>query len=41
MLLSNMDRLSGTGNLIERCAANDGWGQYHPHMGQRPFTIAC
>lgn len=41
MLLSNMDRLSGTGNLIERCAANDGWGQYHPHMGQRPFTVAC
>ena len=29
-MLSNMDRLSGTGDLMERCAANDGWGAYHP-----------
>ena len=39
MMLSNMDRLSGTGDLMERCAANDGWGQFHPHIGLRPFAV--
>ena len=39
MMLSNMDRLSGTGDLIERCAANDGWGQFHAHIGSRPYVV--
>ena len=39
MMLSNMDRLSGAGELIERCAANDGWGQFHSHIGTRPYIV--
>lgn len=39
MLLSDMDRYSGTGDLIGRCAANDGWGKYHPHIGGMPFVV--
>lgn len=41
IILSNMDRLSGTGDLVGRCAANDGWGEYHPHIKLRPYRVAC
>lgn len=40
MMLSDMDRLSGTGDLIERYAANDGWGTFHTHIGSRPFAVS-
>lgn len=39
LLLSDMDRYSGAGDLISRTAANDGWGAYHPHIGGKPFVV--
>ena len=40
LMLSDMDRLSGVGDLMGRCAANDGWGRYHPHLKVVPYSIA-
>jgi 3'-5' exoribonuclease len=40
ILLSGMDRLSGTENLMLRCASqNEGWGSYHSHLNGRPYQI--
>jgi 3'-5' exoribonuclease len=40
MLLSCMDRLSGTEELMQRCASNrDGWGTYHAHLNGKPYRI--
>jgi 3'-5' exoribonuclease len=40
MLLSCMDRLSGTEDLMQRCASNRaGWGAYHAHLNGRPYQI--
>jgi hypothetical protein len=40
MLLSCMDRLSGTEDLIQRCASNRaGWGAYHEHLNGQPYRI--
>lgn len=40
VLLSNMDRLSGTEDLMQRCASNrEGWGAYHAHLNGRPYQI--
>jgi 3'-5' exoribonuclease len=40
VLLSNMDRLSGTKDLMQRCAANrHGWGSYHAHLNGQPYRI--
>jgi 3'-5' exoribonuclease len=40
-LLSIVDRLSGTVDLMDRCTAPDGgWGTYHPHLKGRPFMVA-
>jgi 3'-5' exoribonuclease len=37
ILLSGVDRLSGTENLMRRCSSNqDGWGSYHAHLNDRP-----
>lgn len=38
-LLSDMDRLSGTEDLMVRCAANDGWGAFHPHLSSAPYLV--
>ena len=39
-LLSNMDRLSGTKDLIRRCTASrNGWGSYHAHLNGQPYRI--
>ena len=40
LMLSDMDRLSGVGDLMGRCAVNDGWGRYHPHLKVMPYSIA-
>ena len=40
LMLSDMDRLSGVGDLMGRCVANDGWGRYHPHLKVVPYSIA-
>jgi 3'-5' exoribonuclease len=40
MLLSCMDRLSGTEELMQRCASNRaGWGAYHEHLNGKPYRI--
>jgi len=41
ILLSNMDRLSGTEDLMQRCSSSksEGWGSYHAHLNGRPFQI--
>lgn len=40
VLLSEMDRLSGTEDLMLRCAPrNEGWGNYHSHLNGRPYQI--
>lgn len=40
VLLSYMDRLSGTEDLMQRCSARrNGWGSYHAHLNGRPFQI--
>lgn len=40
ILLSGMDRLSGTEDLTLRCASNrDGWSLYHAHLSARPYQI--
>lgn len=40
ILLSSMDRLSGTEDLMLRCASSsDGWGSYHAHLNGRPYQI--
>lgn len=39
-LLSCMDRLSGTEDLMQRCAlGNAGWGAYHTHLNGKPYRI--
>lgn len=39
-LLSSMDRLSGTEDLMSRCATSqEGWGAYHSHLNGRPYQI--
>lgn len=40
-LLSDMDRLSGTEDLMVRCAANDGWGAFHPHLSAQIYTVVA
>lgn len=38
-ILSKVDRLSGEGDLHRKVATKgDGFGQYHPHLGTRPFS---
>lgn len=40
VLLSNMDRLSGTKDLMQRCTTNqNGWGSYHAHLNGQPYRI--
>jgi 3'-5' exoribonuclease len=40
LLLSLADRASGDADLINRCAAEEGgWGQGHPHLRGRPWTV--
>jgi 3'-5' exoribonuclease len=40
VLLSGMDRLSGTEDLMQRCtSSNEGWGSYHSHLNGRPYQI--
>jgi 3'-5' exoribonuclease len=40
ILLSGMDRLSGTEDLMQRCSSRrDGWGSYHSHLNGRPYQI--
>lgn len=40
ILLSGMDRLSGTEDLMQRCSSKrDGWGSYHAHLNGRPYQI--
>lgn len=42
ILLSDMDHLSGTDDLMARCApaSQHGWGAYHAHLkGQRPYVL--
>ena len=40
ILLSDMDRLSGTEDLMQRCSSKrDGWGSYHSHLSGRPYQI--
>lgn len=40
ILLSGMDRLSGTEDLMQRCSSRrDGWGSYHSHLSGRPYQI--
>lgn len=39
ILLSDTDRFSATGDLMGRCAANDGWGTFHPHLGAKPYVV--
>jgi len=40
ILLSGMDRLSGTEDLMQRCTSNrEGWGEYHAHLNGRPFQV--
>ncbi len=40
VLLSGMDRLSGTGDLMQQCASSrEGWGAYHSHLNGRPYNI--
>jgi len=39
MLLSDMDRLSGVGELMHRCSQNLGWGKYHPHLRNIPYSV--
>jgi 3'-5' exoribonuclease len=40
MLLSCMDRLSGTEELMQRCPSNRaGWGAYHAHLNGKPYRI--
>lgn len=39
-LLSGMDRLSGTSDLMLRCTTEQpGWGAYHPHLKGRPYGL--
>lgn len=42
MLLSGMDRLSGTEDLTQQHSASnrDGWGAYHAHLNGRPYQIS-
>ena len=40
VMLSDLDRFSGTEDLMVRCAANDGWGAFHPHLSSVPFALA-
>ena len=40
VLLSGMDRLSGTEDLMHRCtSSHDGWGSYHSHLKISPYQI--
>lgn len=39
IMLSDLDRLSGTEDLMVRCAANDGWGAFHPHLSSAPYAV--
>jgi len=40
ILLSGMDRLSGSEDLMQRCSSKrDGWGSYHAHLNGRPYQI--
>ncbi len=40
ILLSGMDRLSGTEDLMQRCSSSrDGWGTYHAHLHGQPYQI--
>ena len=41
LLLSDMDRLSGRGNLIRGCrtVGQEGWGRMHPHLPTQPYVL--
>jgi 3'-5' exoribonuclease len=40
ILLSGMDRLSGTEDLMTKCANTQrGWGDYHLHLKGRPYLL--
>ena len=40
ILLSGVDRLSGTEDLMQRYSSRrDGWGSYHAHLNGRPYQI--
>jgi 3'-5' exoribonuclease len=39
IMLSDLDRFSGTEDLMVRCAANDGWGVFHPHLSSVPYAV--
>lgn len=40
ILLSDMDRLSGSENLMQRCSLpHERWGMYHAHLNGRPYQI--
>ncbi|MBI3479561.1 MAG: metal-dependent phosphohydrolase [Nitrosomonadales bacterium] len=40
LLLSCMDRLSGTEDLMRRCTTDqNGWGAYHAHLSGKPYRI--
>ena len=40
ILLSGIDRLSGTENLMAQCAPHQsGWGTYHTHLKGRPYLL--
>ena len=41
LLLSDMDRLSGRGNLIRGCrtVGQEGWGRMHPHLPAQPYVL--
>lgn len=39
IMLSDLDRFSGTEDLMVRCAANDGWGAFHPHLSSVPYAV--
>ena len=40
ILLSGMDRLSGTEDLMQRCSTRrEGWGSYHAHLNGRTYQI--
>lgn len=40
ILLSGMDRLSGTEDLMQRCASGSkGWGAFHSHLKGSPYQI--
>lgn len=40
VMLSNLYRFSGTEDLMARCATNDGWGAFHPHLASVPYAVA-